>query len=193
MHACHTSLLCYLLRGEDDDHANEPHEEGEGVEEAVRVIELGSVLDHFKVVRAEIRLCVRVCMYVCVVCVGSMGAEGCGWCSVSGQRRVWGGQPSETRCSHSSPADQSINQNPIPDRACPSKDRSYHYLVGRPDGDGLRRVVQEEEGEDHEGAVRPDPGLPALLRHRCPLASCGLWLYVLGFSASASQTVRCCM
>lgn len=46
----------YLLRGEDDDHAYEPHEEGERVEEPVGVEELRPVLDHLEVVRAEVRL-----------------------------------------------------------------------------------------------------------------------------------------
>jgi len=51
---CHATPLLYapshLLRGKDDDHPDEPEEEGQGVEEAVRVKELGAVLNYLEVV-----------------------------------------------------------------------------------------------------------------------------------------------
>lgn len=43
--------------------------------------------------------------------------------------------------------------------------RFSSHLVGRPDGDRLGGVVEEEEGHDHEDAVRPHLRLAALLSH----------------------------
>lgn len=48
--------LLELLGREDDDHPDQPHEEGEAVEQPVRVEELRAVLDGLEVVRAQVRL-----------------------------------------------------------------------------------------------------------------------------------------